>query len=66
MSAKPEQTSRHSSPYHALSVVQRSCQKMRLTWDISSHSAKVEALVNMEQVIARAIAELVANSEQQS
>jgi hypothetical protein len=38
---------------------------MRLTWDISSHSAKVEALVNMEQVIARAIAELVANSEQQ-
>lgn len=66
MSAKQEPTSKHSYPYHALSAVQRSCQKMRLTWDISSHSAKVEALVNMEQVIGRAIAELVANSEQQS
>lgn len=65
MSAKPEPTSRHSYPYHALSVVQRSCQKMRLTWDISSHSAKVETLVSMERAIADAIEQLVANSEQQ-
>lgn len=65
MSVKPEPSSRHSYPYHALSVVQRSCQKMRLMWDISSHSAKVEALANMERVIADAIEQLVANSEQQ-
>jgi hypothetical protein len=39
---------------------------MRLTWDISSHLAKVETLHNMEQVIANAIEQLEANSDEQS
>ena len=66
MSAKQEPTSEHSYPYHALSAVQLLCHQTRSTWDTSNHSAKVGMLESMAHLIAVAIEQQVANSEEQS
>lgn len=66
MSAKQEQTSEHSYPYHVLNVVGQLCQTTPSTWDTYSHLAKVATLELMGQLIASAIEQLEENSEQQS
>ncbi len=66
MYQKPEPTSEHSYPCHVLNVVEQLCRETSSTWDTSSHLAKEATLELMGLLIARAIAELEANSEQQS
>jgi hypothetical protein len=66
VSAKQEQTSKHNYHFHAWNVGDQSCLEIRSTWDTSSHSAKAEALQNMERLIARVIAELEENLDEQS